>query len=785
MTARPSARLLQLLRQRVLWIGLLLLIGAAAALLWLRPLAALRSTPPAEAPTMSAPIRAASFVGSERCADCHQAENAAWQQSHHAKAMQHATPASVLGDFSGATYTQDGVTSTFLQRGSAFIVRTDGPDGRLADFEVKYTFGIDPMQQYLVELPGGRLQALALTWDTRPKERGGQRWFRQYPDERIDHRDELHWTKRSQNWNFMCADCHSTEVRKGYDAARDTFDTRFAEVSVGCEACHGPASAHLEWARAPRAPTPEASAKGFAIAFDERRGVSWPIDATSGNARRSRLRDTIKEINACAPCHARRSQFAEGWRPQDELLQHFLPVTLREGLYHADGQQQGEVFIWGSFVQSRMHQAGVTCSDCHDPHSQKLRHEGNATCAQCHAPARYQSIEHHRHEQGSAASECVACHMPATTYMVIDPRRDHGFKIPRPELTLSTGAPNVCGGCHVDQSPQWALDALQRWHGPKQRTSAHYGDFLHAGRTAQAGAARGLQGLVLDLTQPAIVRATALELLERYPSDPAQALLQRGLVDTHALLRQVAVSRHEGLPPAARIAALVPRLRDDTRAVRIEAARLLVPVAGQLEAEARTAYATAIAEYEAALRADLSQPETRVNLGNLLWQRGELPVAEAEFLAAIKQDPRFAPARVNLAELQRSQGRETEAEKALRAGLEIDAASPILRESLALSLVRQGKKPEAFREFERAARSPNATARQIYLHALALDDIGRRPEALRVLTAGTKRHRDRDLLLTLALWQSEAGNESAAGEALSAWQRINPDDPALPRSPFP
>jgi tetratricopeptide (TPR) repeat protein len=251
------------------------------------------------------------------------------------------------------------------------------------------------------------------------------------------------------------------------------------------------------------------------------------------------------------------------------------------------------------------------------------------------------------------------------------------------------------------------------------------------------------------------------------------------------LLRQVAVTRHEGLPPAARVAALVPRLRDDTRAVRIEAARLLVPVAGQLEAEARTAYATAIAEYEAALRADLSQPETRVNLGNLLWQRGELPVAETEFLAAIKQDPRFAPARVNLAELQRSQGRETEAEKALRAGLEVDSASPILRESLALSLVRQGKKPEAFREFERAARSPNATARQIYLHALALDDVGRRPEALRVLTAGAKRHRDRDLLLTLALWQSEAGNESAAGEALSAWQRINPDDPALPRSPFP
>jgi len=780
-----NARVLQGLKHPALWVGVLALIGAALALLWFRSPEALRATSTSATSAAPAALKEASFVGSQRCVDCHQAEHAAWQQSHHAKAMQHATPTTVLGDFSGVTYSQDGVTSTFLQRGSAFIVRTDGPDGQLADFEVKYTFGIDPMQQYLVELPGGRLQALALTWDTRPKEAGGQRWFRQYPDERIDHRDELHWTRRSQNWNFMCADCHSTDVRKGYDPASDTFKTRFAEVSVGCEACHGPASAHIEWARAPRTATAGDAAKGFAIVFDEREDVSWPIDAQSGNARRSKLKETAKEMNACAACHSRRSQFAEGWRPQDPLLQHFLPVTLREGLYHADGQQQGEVFIWGSFVQSRMHQAGVTCSDCHDPHSQKLRLEGNATCAQCHAPARYERIEHHRHEPGSAAAECVACHMPATTYMVIDPRRDHGFKIPRPELTLSTGAPNACGSCHADESPQWALEAVQRWHGPSKNPNAHYGEFLHAGRTAKPGAARGLQGLVLDLTQPAIVRATALELLERYPSEAGQGLLQRALVDKDPLLRDIAVSRHEGLPPPARIAALVPRLRDDIRAVRLEAARLLVPVAGQLEPEARKVHTTVIAEYETTLRADLSQPESRINLGNLLWQRGDWTAAETEFQAAIKQDPRFAPARVNLAELWRSQGRETDAEQALREGLKVDPGSAILRESLALSLVRQGKKTEAFREFERAARATTATARQIYLYALALDDAGRRPEALRALTAGAKRHTDRDLLLTLALWQSEAGNESAAGEALSAWQRINPDDPALPRGPTP
>ncbi|MFM8518486.1 MAG: multiheme c-type cytochrome [Nevskiaceae bacterium] len=773
-----NPRAAQLLKSPILWASVVLLIGgiAAVALSGFRPEIASQAPP-------TTPPAAASFVGSQRCVECHEAEYAAWQSSHHAKAMQHATPTTVLGDFSGVTYTQDGITSTFTQRGKDFIVRTDGPDGQLADFTVKYTFGIDPMQQYLVELPGGRLQALALTWDTRPRESGGQRWFRQYPNERIDYRDELHWTKRSQNWNFMCADCHSTDVRKGYDAEADTFDTRFAEISVGCEACHGPASKHLEWTQGPRPATRAPSTKGFAVVFDERRGVSWPIDATSGNARRSRLRDTAKELNACAACHARRSQFAEGARPGDALMQHYLPVTLREGLYHADGQQQGEVFIWGSFLQSRMLQAGVTCSDCHDPHSQKLRHEGNATCAQCHAPARYERPEHHRHEVGSAAAQCVACHMPATTYMVIDPRRDHGFKIPRPELTLSTGAPNACGSCHADQSPQWALEAVQRWHGTSRRASTHYGEFLHAGRTATPGAARGLLGLVSDVSQPAIVRATALELLERYPSEPGQSVLQRGLVDADALLRHVAVSRHESVAPAARVAALVPRLRDDTRAVRLEAARLLVPVAAQLGSEARASYSKVIAEYESTLRADLSQPEARVNLGNLLWQRGEGAAADAQFRAAIRQDPLFAPARVNLAELLRSQGRETEGETLLRDGRTVEPASPILREALALSLVRQGKKPEAFREFERAARDPAATARQVYLYALALDDANRRPEALRVLAAGTKRYGDRDLSLTLALWQSEAGNEEAARDALAAWQRINPDDPALPRSP--
>ena len=324
--------------------------------------------------------------------------------------MQHATAETVRGDFNDAKFTYQGVTSNFFKRDGKFFVRTDGPDGKLADFEVRYTFGVEPLQQYLVERPGGRLQALALSWDTRPKEAGGQRWFRQYPDEKIDFRDELHWTRRAQNWNFMCADCHSSQITKGYDATKDAFATHWNEISVGCESCHGPGSAHVAWAASKSADP----GKGLTVQLDERRGVSWSIDPATGNATRSRERTSEREIEVCAQCHARRAQIAEGYRAGQRFMDYYLPALLMPGLYHVDGQQRDEVFIWGSWLQSRMQRKGVTCSDCHEPHSQRLRVEGNAVCGQCHAPGKFDAPAHHHHPAGSAGAQCVGCHMPQT-----------------------------------------------------------------------------------------------------------------------------------------------------------------------------------------------------------------------------------------------------------------------------------------------------------------------------------------------------------------------------------
>ena len=301
------------------------------------------------------------------------------------------TDKSVLGDFADASFDYYGVRSRFFRKDGKFFVETDGPDGKLATFEVKYTFGVDPLQQYLIEFPDGRLQALSIAWDSRPKDKGGQRWFHLYPDEEIKHDDVLHWTKLNQNWNFMCAECHSTGVRKNYDAANDRFATSFAEISVGCEACHGQGSRHVGWARAQQSWWPfgksEDPRKGLLVRFDERRDVVWPIDPSDGQRR--------AQLHAGARC-ARRSRpaacatraaasFPRIGCPAGSLSDTHVVSPLARGLYHADGQMLDEVYNYGSFKQSKMFAAGVTCGDCHEPHGAKLRAPGDGVCLQCHA----------------------------------------------------------------------------------------------------------------------------------------------------------------------------------------------------------------------------------------------------------------------------------------------------------------------------------------------------------------------------------------------------------------
>jgi len=296
-------------------------------------------------------LQAASlFVGSTACAGCHAKVMEAWRGSHHQLAMQEANASTVLGNFDDAKFKYSGIESRFFKRDGKFMVRTDGPDGRLADFEIKYTFGVWPLQQYLIEFPGGRYQTLGIAWDARAKGEGGQRWFHLYPGEKIDHKDQLHWTGLYQNWNLQCAACHSTNLKKGYDAASNTYKTTFNEINVACEACHGPGSRHVGWAKQARPPYLAQSDKGLMV-LKSRWNEAWNLPAADAKTaqRDQPAADTL--MNVCAACHARRSTIIEEVQAGAPLEETHRLALLTQPNYHADGQQRDEDYTWGSFLQ--------------------------------------------------------------------------------------------------------------------------------------------------------------------------------------------------------------------------------------------------------------------------------------------------------------------------------------------------------------------------------------------------------------------------------------------------
>jgi predicted CXXCH cytochrome family protein len=701
-------------RARILAIAAALLAGGAAATLawWWRK-----------------PPEPAAFVGSDRCAGCHQRESAAWRESHHYHAMLPAGADSVLGDFGDARVEYAGITSRFFTRDGQYFVETDGPDGTLQEFRIAWTFGWHPLQQYLVEFPDGRLQALGFAWDSRSAEEGGQRWYHLYPDDALTHADALHWTGAFQNWNSRCASCHSTGVSKNYDREQDRYDTRWQEVNVGCEACHGPASRHLAWAEGGRG----IAGKGFAL----QPGATW----TPVNGQRS-IPDApaplSTQLAVCGACHSRRTELA----PPDvtrEFLDSYLPSALLEGMYHPDGQILDEVFELGSFLQSRMHQNHVSCTNCHEPHGARLRASGNALCLQCHEPARYETRGHHFHEPGSSGAQCVECHMPARTYMGVDSRRDHSFRVPDPLASRQLGVPNACTQCHRDRDDAWAADVLAKLGG---RTAPWY---AHAALVA--GARRGDPAVVPDLlayarqpANPAILRALAIGESARFPSQQQVDAVADALVDADPLVRIGAAGALDFLAPAERLRALRPLLSDPLKAVRLAAARHLadLPLADAPEAD-REVLRRVFDEYRAALLHNADMPESMNDLGVFLAAQGDAAGAGQAFQHARRLAPRYLPAMLNLSDAYRARGRDDLGEALLEEALAAYPDSGDVHHMLGLLYVRTGRTEESVALFRRASELSPGNARYALVHALALHETGQADAAVRVLEAAAAR----------------------------------------------
>jgi Flp pilus assembly protein TadD len=699
--------------------------------------------------------------------------------------MQKATDGTVLGDFNDARFTYYGVTSRFFRKDGRFLANTDGRDGAMADFEITYTFGVFPLQQYLIQFPDGRLQALSIAWDARPKDAGGQRWFHLYPNEPIRAGDPLHWTGLNQNWNFMCAECHATNVRKNYDAANDRFHTTWSELGASCEACHGPGARHVDWAshrndlwRLVREPYPD---KGLFVTFNERIGATWSIDKSTGEVRRDPPPGMRPELETCGRCHSRRAELSENGLPGGWLSDTHLVSLLERGLYHADGQIQDEVYEYGSFRQSRMFANGVTCSDCHDPHSLERAVSGDGLCLRCHSAAAYETPQHSHHAGIAAPLACTSCHMPTRTYMGVHVRHDHSFRVPRPDLSATLGTPNACNDCHTEKSAEWAAAALERWFGPVRRGFQNFAAAFYAAREELPDAPEPLNRVAFDPQTTGIARATALAEMAPYLTPALASELRRGLGDPDPIVRLGALRGLEGITPDRRWSIAGGLLSDPVRAVRVEATSYLAPTPlDKLSSEDRQSFERAAREYVEVQRLNADRPEARVTLGAFFARRGQSSEAEAEYRAAIRLAPRFIQAYVDLADLYRALGRDRDGEAILRDALSLAPDDADAEHALGLALVRQRRLSDAMPLLGKAAGREPGRARYAYVYAIALNSGGRRDEALRVLEESRVRHpADRDILSALVSLELSAGNRPGALRYVETLARLAPGDPMI------
>ncbi len=743
------------------------------------------TTAPKEEPKK--PLPPLQFVGAETCRSCHTKESQQWNNSHHQLAMQEANEHTVLGNFNNSTFTHFGITSQFYKKADTFFVRTDGPDGSLGEFEVTHTFGVTPLQQYLIRFPGGRYQALGIAWDSRSQKEGGQRWFHLYPEEKIPHHDELHWTGANQNWNYMCAECHSTNLQKNYDLETNQYNTTWTDIQVACEACHGPGSHHLLWAKTQEKEeySQLKKYKGFQVHLPSHDPNAWEIPETTHTAVRKPLTARSHEIEMCARCHSRRRAIKQTYQHGKPLLDSHLPALLEQTLYHPDGQMQDEVYVYGSFLQSKMFHAGVTCRDCHEPHGLTLRKSGNALCTRCHRSDHFDVPTHHFHKADSQGAQCVNCHMPAKNYMVIDPRRDHSIRIPRPDLSMKLGTPNACNQCHKDQNNQWAANAIKKWGKSLTLSPPHYGEVLKRGYEGQPGADTSLMRLVQENSVPAIVRGTALSILRNYPSLEMIKAVEIGTKDQDPLVRIGAIRALEALPPNQRFNVGIHLLNDPIRGVRTEAGRSLAAVPPTiLSPVQREQLKQALEEYVQSQMVNAERPSSFLNLGILYSERGELKKAEEAYQTARKLDENFYPALVNLADLYRMQKRDKDGEPLLRKALTLAPDDASVHHAFGLLLIRTDRKGEALPQLKKAWEIQPENSRYGYVYGIALHSTGKSKIALEVLEKAYRQHpTDRQLLMGLFTLNRDLGNEKGARKFSEKLQALSPPRSAPDSAP--
>lgn len=699
------------------------------------------------------------FVDEKICTSCHAAEAAAFAKSHHAKAMAIADNTTVQADFNDSRFEHENIDAEFFRRDDRFFVRTQGPDGKPAEFEVKYTFGYEPLQQYLVDIGGGRLQALDIAWDTTKRE-----WFWLGEGRPAEPGSTFHWTGPFYRWNRTCIDCHSTDPRTNFEAATGSYKSSYVATSIGCQSCHGGGARHVDWAR---------------------------NSATDAGARSAVAMPKV-EMDTCFSCHSRRIKLRDGFGPDKSYLDHFSPALMRRDLYFPDGQILDEVFEYGSFQQSRMSRAGVVCADCHRPHEGTLLVEGNALCTRCHAETgstrftrfdpkgAFDTVAHTRHAAGSAGAQCVNCHMPQRTYMKVDPRRDHSFVIPRPDLSEAYGIPNACVSCHDDRTNAWAAETMDQWYGTnwrKRQTVAHAFAAAASGEPASIDA---LRAFLADREQSGFIRASAVAELARVAGSAAAADVKSAAEDSDPIVRLGAAEAAINLPPDVGMREIAALLGDEIRAVRVAAVAALGGTLAALPEPARKAFSAAADDLRAYAEANADGAEAQGRYGLFLARQGMMEAAESVFVNAIALDPTLAGSHANLAEFYRLAGESGKSELVYRSAIKTLPDNAALRYGHALALVRVKAMPDAIRELEAAVRLEPDNTRYRTTFAIGLDSVGRTEEAFSLVNSAiSAQTRDADLIGTAIGLGMKLGRYGEVLKLAEQLARLQPDNPEV------
>ncbi len=644
------------------------------------------------------------YAGTDSCIPCHEKEYQEWLGSHHDEAMMVANDSTVKGNFNDITFFNQGVSTHFFRQDGKYIVNTEGPDGNYYDYEILYTFGTEPLQQYIVKFKGGRYQCLRIAWDTEKN-----KWFDLYPDMKLARQEWLHWTKGSMTWNTACADCHSTNLQKNYRIAQDSFNTTFSIIDVSCESCHGPSREHINYVRSEN--------------FDSTK----EYDAAA-HLFMLRYSTSYQQVDDCARCHSRRVQFTQAYNHEGVFRDHYAPEILRDYLYFPDGQILDEDYVYSSFVQTKMYYNNVKCTNCHNPHSTKILFEGNKLCLQCHLPQKYDVFEHHFHKEENDGQSCIGCHMDGRYYMVNDYRRDHSFRVPRPDLSVEYNVPNACNNCHTDKTAEWAADWIIEWYGPER--NKNYTDVLCIGSTRIEEAVPILDTLIRSNLQPAIARATAVWYLGFINNEQSNHAVIRALTDPDPTVRYIAIEVMQSFPQEVRYNYLAPLLKDSIRSVRVMAFDAIndIPL-NRLSLDIKEQYLKVLPEYKSMLDMRADFPGGQLQLARYYERQGHLAEAELALKKAISFDSLFNPARINLAHLYNNQGKKKEAIDlfTLISTIEPDYAPAFY--SLGLLYAEENRMNEALKYLQKATELNPENPRIYYNLALAHQNLQQFQEA--------------------------------------------------------